>query len=127
MPRLRLSLYAQGVQLYCAPTVDERETWLPSMRHIAVEGRCFVLSAVQYVEPGEWASIAGGSVIIDPMGQIVAGPLRGSEGLLYADLDVDRTLEGKFDLDVSGHYARPDLFRLLVNEKQQTAVDKLEE
>jgi len=127
MPQLRLSLYGQGVQLYCAPTVDERETWLPSMRHIAVEGRCFVLSAVQFVEAGEWGSIDGGSVVIDPMGRVVAGPLRGSEGLLFADLDVDATLEGKFDLDVAGHYARPDLFRLTVNEKPQTAVDKLEE
>ena len=127
MPQLRLSLYGQGVQIYCAPTVDERETWLPSMRHIAIEGRCFVLSAVQFVEAGEWGSIDGGSVVVDPMGRVVAGPLRGSEGLLFADLDVDATLEGKFDLDVAGHYARPDLFRLTVNEKPQTAVDKLEE
>jgi nitrilase len=126
MPQLRLSLYAQDVKLYCAPTVDERDTWLPSMRHIAVEGRCFVLSAVQYTPAGEWGSIAGGSVIIDPFGTILAGPLRDCEGLLFADLELGRTLEGKFDLDVAGHYARPDLFRLLVNEKAQTPVDKLE-
>jgi nitrilase len=127
MPQLRLALYGQGVQLYCAPTVDERETWLPTMRHIAVEGRCFVLSAVQYVAGGEWGAIAGGSVIVDPMGVVVAGPLRDGEGLLLADIDVGRTVEGKFDLDVAGHYARPDLFRLLVNTKVQAAVDKLEE
>ena len=127
MPQLRLAMYAQGVQLYCAPTVDERDTWLPSMRHIAVEGRCFVLSAVQYTAGGEWGAIAGGSVIVDPFGKIVAGPLRDCEGLLFADLDVSRTIEGKFDLDVAGHYARPDLFRLLVNEKVLATVDKLEE
>jgi nitrilase len=127
MPQLRLALYGQGVQLYCAPTVDERETWLPTMRHIAVEGRCFVLSAVQYTAGGEWGAIGGGSVIVDPMGNVVAGPLRDGEGLLFADLDVGRTLEGKFDLDVAGHYARPDLFRLLVNKNEQPAVDKLEE
>jgi nitrilase len=127
MPQLRLALYGQGVQLYCAPTVDERETWLPTMRHIAVEGRCFVLSAVQYVAGGEWGTIAGGSVIVDPMGVVVAGPLRDGEGLLLADIDVGRTVEGKFDLDVAGHYARPDLFRLVVNTKAQAAVDKLEE
>jgi nitrilase len=117
MPQLRLALYGQGVQLYCAPTVDERETWLPTMRHIAV----------QYVAGGEWGAIAGGSVIVDPMGVVVAGPLRDGEGLLLADIDVGRTVEGKFDLDVAGHYARPDLFRLLVNTKVQAAVDKLEE
>ena len=126
MPQLRLAMYAQGVQLYCAPTVDERDTWLPSMRHIAVEGRCFVFSAVQYTAGGEWGSIAGGSVIVDPFGKIAAGPLRDCEGLLFADLDVSRTIEGKFDLDVAGHYARPDLFRLLVNEKVMPVVDKLE-
>jgi nitrilase len=127
MPQLRLSLYAQGVRLYCAPTVDERDTWLPSMRHIAVEGRCFVLSAVQYRGADEWGPIGGGSVIVDPFGQVLAGPLRGAEGLLFAEVDPARTLEGKFDLDVAGHYARPDLFRLLVNEKPQAPVDTLEE
>lgn len=127
MPQLRLSLYAQGVQLYCAPTVDERDTWLPSMRHIAVEGRCFVLSAVQFTAGGEWGSIEGGSVIVDPFGKILAGPLRGEEGLLFADLEMTRTLEGKFDLDVAGHYSRPDLFRLLVDEKARAPVDTLEE
>ena len=97
------------------------------MRHIAVEGRCFVLSAVQYTPAGEWGSIGGGSVIVDPFGRILAGPLRGGEGLLFADIDVAMTTEGKFDLDVTGHYARPDLFRLLVNERPQPPVDTLEE
>jgi nitrilase len=127
MPQLRLLRYAQGVQLYCAPTVDERETWLPSMRQITMEGRRFVLSAMQFVAPGEWGANRGGAVIIDPLGTVLAGPLRDTEGILYADLDVDRTLEGKFDLDVAGHSARPDRFRLLFNEKPRPAVDKLEE
>lgn len=127
MPQLRLALYGQGVQIYCAPTVDERDTWLPSMRHIAVEGRCFVLSAVQYSAGGEWGAIGGGSVIVDPFGVVIAGPLRDTEGLLFADIDVGKTMEGKFDLDVAGHYARPDLFRLVVDENARAAVDKLEE
>lgn len=120
MPQLRLSIYSQNVVLYCAPTVDERETWQPSMRHIAVEGRCFVLSAVQYTEAGEWAAINGGSVIVNPMGEVIAGPLRGQEGLLIADIDPGQTLEGKFDLDVAGHYARPDLFQLRIDKARQS-------
>ena len=127
MPQLRLALYAQGVQLYCAPTVDDRDSWLPTMRHIAIEGRCFVLSAVQYTEPSEWAPIHGGSLIVDPLGRLLAGPAAPGETILYADIDTAQTAAGKFDLDVAGHYARPDLFRLLVNTKPQPVVDKLEE
>lgn len=127
MPPLRLALYAQGVRLYCAPTVDERDTWFPSMRHIAVEGRCFVLSAVQCQKDSEWGAIRGGSVIIDPFGKVLAGPLRDEEGLLFADIEPEEALGGKFDLDVTGHYARPDLFQLTVNETPQTAVATLVE
>lgn len=122
MPQLRLAMYGQGVELYCAPTVDDRETWLPTMRHIAIEGRCFVLSACQWQSAGEWAAIAGGSVIIDPMGQVLAGPKRDGEGLLIADLEMGKIREGQFDLDVVGHYGRPDLFRLLVNTQPQRSV-----
>ena len=112
MPLLRASMYAKGVQLYCAPTVDDRETWPVTMRHIALEGRCFVLSACQYVS----GTIGGGSIIVNPMGQVLAGPARGGECILTADLDLGEVTEGKFDLDVTGHYARPDVFRLEVNE-----------
>lgn len=131
MPLLRTTLYSKGVQLYCAPTVDDRETWASSMRHIAFEGRCFVLSAVQYLRRrdypddiaealGEAAKdpiIGGGSVIVNPQGKILAGPNREGECVLTAELDLDEIIEGKFDLDVVGHYARPDIFRLEVNEK----------
>lgn len=123
MPQLRLALYGQGVELYCAPTVDDRETWLPTMRHIAMEGRCFVLSACQWQPPGEWAAITGGSVIVDPLGQVMAGPKRDGEGLLVADLDLGKIREAQFDLDVVGHYGRPDLFRLSVNTKTQQNVE----
>lgn len=115
MPLLRAAMYAKGVQFYCAPTVDDRETWLPTMRHIAQEGRCFVLSACQFTRD-EAMPIGGGSAIVGPMGNVLAGPAREQECILTADLDTGEIAEGKFDLDTVGHYARPDIFRLVVNE-----------
>lgn len=136
MPLLRMSMYSQGVQLYCAPTVDDRETWLPTMRHIALEGRCFVLSSCQFARrsdfPADYAPIQGdnaetilirgGSCIISPLGQVLAGPVFDQPTILTADLDLDDIVRGKFDLDVVGHYARPDLFQLQVNTKAQQVV-----
>jgi nitrilase len=115
MPLLRAAMYAKGIQFYCAPTVDDRETWPVTMRHIALEGRCFVLSACQYSPAGD-APIRGGSVIVAPLGAILAGPRYDCECILTAELDTGEIAEGKFDLDVVGHYARPDVFRLEVNE-----------
>ncbi|HTX40136.1 MAG TPA: carbon-nitrogen hydrolase family protein [Bryobacteraceae bacterium] len=109
MPLLRAAMYQQGIQLYCAPTVDDRETWTVTMRHIALEGRCFVLSACQHT-----ATIRGGSVIVGPLGKLLAGPCYDEECILTANLDLGEIAEGKFDLDVAGHYARPDVFRLEV-------------
>ena len=135
MPQLRLAMYAQGIELYCAPTVDDRETWLPTMRHIALEGRCFVLSANQFSRRSDYPAdypvqsasaqailISGGSCIVDPLGQILAGPARNGEALLTADLELAEITRGKFDLDVVGHYARPDVFRLVVDGTSQAPV-----
>lgn len=126
MPLLRQTMYAKGVDLWCAPTVDEREIWQSSMRHIAYEGRMFVLSACQYMTradaPDDHPAFAGmapqtelirgGSVIVGPMGEILAGPLRGREGVLAATIDRDDVVRARYDLDVAGHYARPDVFSL---------------
>jgi len=117
MPLYRQHLYNQGVELWCAPTVDAREMWQTSMRHIAYEGRCFVLSACQVLGKGDWqedlresgGEIDGRSLVVSPRGELVAGPLVG-EGLLFAELDMGEIARGKFDLDVAGHYARPDVF-----------------
>jgi nitrilase len=122
MPLFRQHLYHQGVELYCAPTVDAREIWQVSMRHIANEGRCFVLSAAQCLTKADWpedlrdagGEIDGRSMIVSPFGEVLAGPLAGP-GLLTAELDLDDIPRGKFDLDVAGHYQRPDIFRLKVN------------
>ncbi|MEI6485269.1 MAG: carbon-nitrogen hydrolase family protein [Sphingomonadales bacterium] len=127
MAPLRLALYGQGVTIWAAPTVDERPQWEVAMRHIAHEGRCFVVSACQYVPGTETALgdpitlrdrpvdapiIAGGSLIVSPMGEVLAGPLRGGEGLLIVDVDLADIVRARFDFDASGHYARPDMFRL---------------
>ncbi|TCD67848.1 Nitrilase [Steccherinum ochraceum] len=132
MPLLRTFYYSKGTQIYCAPTVDARPEWQSTMKHIALEGRCFVLSACQYAEEKDYPEghavddeakrdpsnvmIGGGSVIVSPLGRVLAGPLLGEEGVLTAELDLDDVIRGKFDLDVTGHYARPDIFKLTVNE-----------
>ena len=115
MPLYRQHLYEQGVQLWCAPTVDAREMWQTSMRHIAYEGRCFVLSACQTLTKEDWPEdlraaggvIDGRSLIVSPQGRVVAGPME-ETGLLVAEIDMDEIARGKFDLDVAGHYNRPD-------------------
>lgn len=136
MPLLRMAMYAQGVELYCAPTVDDRETWLPTMRTIALEGRCFVLSACQYLLrsecPDDYAAIQGndpqtvlirgGSCIIDPLGQVLAAPVFDAELIQYAELDRRLIAKGKYDFDVVGHYSRPDVFQLSVDARAQAAV-----
>ncbi|MFT3877651.1 MAG: carbon-nitrogen hydrolase family protein [Propioniciclava sp.] len=136
MPLLRTALYARGVELWCAPTVDDREVWASTMTHIALEGRCFVLSANQYLLRSQMPAdvspvqgddpnavlIAGGSMIVSPLGDVLAGPLRGGEGVLIATLDLDDLTRARFDLDVVGHYARPDVFTLQVDTSPRTTV-----
>ncbi|HKC59200.1 MAG TPA: carbon-nitrogen hydrolase family protein [Myxococcales bacterium] len=131
MPMLRMAMYSKGVQLYCAPTADDRETWLPTVRHVALEGRCFVLSACQVLrrrdlpadipnamgDSPETLLMRGGSCIIDPLGKVLAGPAFDEETTLFAELDMDEIARGKYDFDVAGHYARPDVFRLSVDER----------
>lgn len=129
MPMLRMAMYAQGIDIWAASTVDARDVWQASMRHIATEGRCFVVSACQYQAPGEapgWDAesplIAGGSVICDPFGEVIAGPLTGEEGLVVAEIDLSVIPGARYDLDVVGHYARPDVFSLSVNTSPRFAV-----
>ncbi|MFN0051839.1 MAG: nitrilase-related carbon-nitrogen hydrolase [Planctomycetales bacterium] len=136
MPLLRTAMYAKGIELYCAITVDDRDTWLPTVTHIALEGRCFVLSACQFLHRSDLPSgypaerfptsqdvlIRGGSCVIDPFGQLLAGPKYGEECILTADIDRSEITRAKFDFDVVGHYSRPDVFRLEVNEQPMNSV-----
>ena len=137
MPMLRMAMYSKGVSLYCAPTADDRDTWVPTMQHVALEGRCFVLSACQFVRRKDFPPtvrmslgdgpdailMRGGSVMVSPFGRIIAGPDFSGETIITADLDLREIGRGKFDFDVAGHYSRPDVFKLLVNESPNRPVE----
>jgi nitrilase len=130
MPLARMALYGQGIELYLAPTADARDIWQATLRHIACEGRCFVLGCNQFVTKSMYPTdlpgleelagqpevlCRGGSAVISPFGDVLAGPLWDREGVLYADIDLKEVGRAKFDLDVVGHYARPDVLRLVVD------------
>jgi nitrilase len=136
LPLMRAAMYGKGIEIYCAPTADPRDVWLASMRHIAVEGRCFVLSCNQFNRqrdfPVDYRAhfdgnpdaivTRGGSCIVDPFGNFLAGPNTDSEAILVAEIDRGQIVRGKYDLDVVGHYARPDIFQLKVDERPKHPV-----
>jgi nitrilase len=136
MPLLRTYMYSQGIEIYCAPTADHRETWVATMQHIAVEGRCFVLGCNQFNRrkdfPENYRSSfgdspktvisRGGSCIVDPFGKFLAGPDFEQETILVAELDRSQLPKAKFDFDAVGHYSRPDIFRLVVDDQRKPAV-----
>jgi nitrilase len=136
LPLMRAAMYAKGIEIYCAPTADARDSWIASMRHIAVEGRCYVLSCNQFNRrrdfPPDYRSslgedpeaivCCGGSCIVDPFGNFLAGPKVDGEAILSTEIDHRQIVRGKFDLDVVGHYARPDIFQLHVDEVAKQAV-----
>ena len=137
MPLLRAAMYAKGIEIYCAPTADGRDTWVSTMQHIALEGRCFVLSANQFArrrdypqsygtpfgDDPETVLSRGGSCIVGPLGQILAGPDFNGETILTAAIDRGDIAGAKLDFDAVGHYARPDVFRLVVDEAVRTPVE----
>ncbi|WP_404312781.1 carbon-nitrogen hydrolase family protein [Agrococcus terreus] len=136
MPLMRQAMYAKGVQIYCAPTADDRPSWQSTMQHIAIEGRTFVLSSCQVITrdafpadhpvehevPGGDILMRGGSVIIDPAGRVLAGPVFDEETVLYAEIDPDEKVRSHLDFDAVGHYSRPDVFTLTVNESAAESV-----
>ena len=137
MPMLRMAMYRQRVAFYCAPTADDRDSWQATMRHVALEGRCFVLSACQHLRRAQFpvgrmnnrlpdtpdtVLMRGGSLIVDPLGRVLAGPVFDEDALLTAELDLSLIPMAQMDFDVVGHYARPDVFSLQVNTAAQRAV-----
>ena len=138
MPLMRMAMYSKGIELYCAPTADDRETWISSMTHIALEGRCFVFSSCQYllrkdcpenynpIQGNEENTILmnGGSCIISPLGKVLAGPYRDGSTILTAEIDLKEIIRGQYDFDVKGHYARPDIFKLEINEKENKVSER---
>lgn len=133
MPLMRYALYAQGIDVYVAPTYDTGETWVATLRHVAREGGCWVLGSgcalrardvpdtwpelrALYPDPDEWIN-PGGSIVIAPDGKILAGPMRNEMGILYAEIDPGQVDSARRSLDVVGHYARPDIFTLQVSTR----------
>jgi len=139
MPMARMAMYQSGVQIYLAPTADSREVWTSTLRHIALEGRCFVLGCNQYFNksmlPDKYHSMVaqepeemclGGSVIISPLGEVLAGPLFGKEGALVAEIDLEDIVRSQLDFDVTGHYGRPDIFRLSVEGMPEVVRERID-
>jgi nitrilase len=136
MPLLRTYMYSQGIEIYCAPTADHRDTWVASMQHIATEGRCFVLGCNQFNrrrdfpkdyktafgDAPETVISRGGSCIVDPFGKFLAGPNFEDETVLLAELDRGLLPKAKFDFDAVGHYSRPDIFSLMVDDRPKPVV-----
>jgi nitrilase len=131
MPLARAAMYEQGIDVWLAPTWDNSDVWVPTMRHIAREGRCYVVgvnsclrgSDVPADLPGrddlyggddDWMS-RGNTVIVDPRGRVLAGPLTEQEGILYAEIELDAVSRSRHEFDAVGHYSRPDVFHLRVN------------
>ena len=139
MPLARYSLYSQGIDIYIAPTYDSGDGWLGTMQHIAREGRCWVVSSgvaitrediptdfpekeSLYPESETWIN-PGDSAVVAPGGEMIAGPMREEKGILFAEVDISQVAASRRALDVSGHYARPDVFNLHVNRQMQSPVN----
>lgn len=137
MPLARAAMYAQGVDIYLAPTWDNSDVWLATLRHIAKEGRCYVVGVAPLLRgsdvpaelrgdvyrdgPDDWMS-RGHSAIVAPSGELLAGPVVDREEILYAEIDVTVARESRRQFDPVGHYARPDVLRLSVNTAAQQPV-----
>ena len=142
MPLARYALSAWGAQVHVAPTWDRGEPWLSTMRHVAKEGRAVVIGCCQVVQPHDipdnlpfkskylsgidhWIN-PGGSVIVDPDGKVIAGPTYEQETILYADVRREQLVGPRWQLDIAGHYARPDVFELIVHRQAKPVIQERE-
>lgn len=137
LPLLRSTYYSLGVEIYCAPTVDDRDSWIPTMKHIAAEGRCFVLSACQYFSRSDIKAmqlrirpdfkkdplIRGGSCVFGPLGETIVAPDYDRKKVIIAELDLSAITKAKFDLDVAGHSSRSDIFNLQVDTRRKKTLN----
>lgn len=137
MPLARMAMYQKGVEIYIAPTADARENWIATMKHIALEGRCFVLGCNQFFTKSMYSQeyqhevkddpeviCSGGTVIVSPMGEILAGPLVGESGAVCAEIDLQEIIKSKLDFDPIGHYNRDDIFHFQVINQPDMKVEK---
>jgi nitrilase len=135
MPLARYALYSWGAQIHVAPTWDRGEPWLSTMRHIAKEGRVYVIGSGSAMRrddlpdgipapKSEWIN-PGDSVIVNPDGKLVAGPLHEEQAILYAEVDPAQFVGPRWQLDVAGHYARPDVFQLVIQRARRPVVTEV--
>ena len=132
MPLARVALYEKGISLYVAPNTNDNPEWQDTIKHIAIEGHCFVFNVDQYFTKDMYPSdllsqeeiarlkddtCTGGSCIIDSYGHYVTEPVWNTEAIIYADLDMDMVPMSRMEFDATGHYSRPDILRLIVEDK----------
>ncbi len=141
MPLVRHTLYAMGTQVLAAPTWDKSPNWISSLQHIAREGGLFVINCCMalrkddipdqydfkklYPQEREWIN-TGNSCIINPKGEIIAGPAEAKEEIVYAEIELAQITAAKRMFDAAGHYSRPDIFKLMVNRKPNNNIDTIE-
>ena len=132
MPLARVALYQKGVTLYLSPNTNDNPEWQATIRHIAIEGKCFFVNSDMLVRRSSYPKdlhcqdeidaqpetvCRGGSCIVDPFGHYVTEPLWDREGVIYAALDMTLPAACKMEHDAIGHYARPDVLKLIVKEE----------
>ena len=138
MPLARFAMYAKGIDVWCAPTWDNSDGWISTLRHIALEGRVFVIGVAPLLRgsdvpddvPGRqevWGGeddwmCRGASTIVGPDGDVLAGPLMEEEGILYSELDAATARRSRAEFDPVGHYSRPDVFRLSIDDRAKPQI-----
>ena len=131
MPLARVALYQKGITIYIAPNTNDNEEWQATIRHIAIEGHCYFINSNMFFTKDTYPQnlncqkelnilpdivCRGGSCIVDPYGHYLTEPLWDREGVIYADLDMEKVPMSRMEFDVCGHYSRPDILKLDVNE-----------